>query len=32
MAMNLVKLPTGKPNLQRRVRKGHSATSHSHIN
>ena len=32
MAMNLVKLPTGKPNLQLRVSKGHYATSHSHIN
>ena len=32
MAMNLVKLPTGKPNLQLRVCKGHYATSHSHIN
>ena len=30
--MNLVKLPTGKPNLQLRVSKGHYATSHSHIN
>ena len=32
MAMNLVKLPTGKPNLQLRVSKGPCATSHSHIN
>ena len=32
MAMNLVKLPTGKSNLQLRVSKGHYATSHSHIN
>ena len=32
MAMNLVKLPTGKPNLQLRVSKGHNATSRSHIN
>ena len=32
MAMNLVKLPTGKPNLLLRVSKGHYATSHSHIN
>ena len=32
MAMNRVKLPTGKPNLQLRVSKGHYATSHSHIN
>ena len=32
MATNLVKLPTGKPNLQLRVSKGHYATSHSHIN
>ena len=32
MAMNLVKLPTGNPNLLLRVSKGHYATSHSHIN
>ena len=32
MAMNLVKLPTGKTNLMLRVCKGHFATSHSHIN
>ncbi len=32
MAMNLVKLPTGKTNLMLRVSKGHFATSHSHIN
>ena len=32
MAMSLVKLPTGKSNLQLRVSKGHYATSHSHIN
>ena len=38
MAMNLVKLPTGKSNLQLRVSKGHYvvpghfATNHSHIN
>lgn len=32
MAMNLVKLPTGKSRLALRVSKGHFATSHSHIN
>ena len=32
MAMNLVKLPTGKSNLMLRVSKGHFATGHSHIN
>ncbi len=32
MAMNLVKLPTGRTNLMLRVSMGHYATSHSHIN
>ena len=32
MAMNLVKLPTGKSNLLLRVCKGHFVTGHSHIN
>lgn len=32
MAMNLVKLPTGRTNLMLRVSTGHYATSHSHIN
>lgn len=32
MAMNLVKLPTGRADVALRVSKGHYATSHSHIN
>ena len=32
MELNMVKLPTKRPNLYLRVAKGHFATSHSHIN
>ena len=32
MELNMVKLPTKRPNLFLRVAKGHFATSHSHIN